>query len=199
MNEKVIITAKAHPILQKSLEERGYEVVYEPGINYELLLGMLDYVVGLIVTTSIKVDAPLINKANSLKWIGRLGSGMELIDLDYAKSKGIQCESSPEGNRNAVGEHALGLLLNLMNRIHQSYDQVKDASYKQNPFGQGSVIFPETRKKIDNCEQNENQDDYVGRMTGQVQHFLNAHKKPWTFNLCTVGLSKWRPKQQTEN
>ncbi len=129
MKEKIIITAKAHPILQKSLEERGYEVFYEPGISYESLLSKLENVVGLIVTTSIKVDAALINKAISLKWIGRLGSGMELIDVDYAQSKGIQCESSPEGNRNAVGEHALGLLLNLMNRIHHSYDQVKSGNW----------------------------------------------------------------------
>jgi D-3-phosphoglycerate dehydrogenase len=129
MKEKVIITAKAHPILQKSLEERGYEVLYKPGISYELLLEILDNVVGLIVTTSIKVDAHLINKANSLKWIGRLGSGMELIDVDYARSKGIKCESSPEGNRNAVGEHALGLLLNLMNRISLSSNQVKNQQW----------------------------------------------------------------------
>jgi D-3-phosphoglycerate dehydrogenase len=125
MKENIIITAKAHPILQQILEERGFDVHYEPGISYESVLGILDEVVGLIVTTSIPVDRFLIDKALSLKWIGRLGSGMELIDVDYARSKGIQCESSPEGNRNAVGEHALGLLLNLMNRIHHSYDQVK--------------------------------------------------------------------------
>ncbi len=129
MKKKIIITAKAHPILQKTFEEKGYDVYYEPGISYETLSGMLDDVVGLIVTTSIPIDRVLIDKARSLKWIGRLGSGMELIDVDYARSKGIQCESSPEGNRNAVGEHALGILLNLMNRINLSSSQVKNGQW----------------------------------------------------------------------
>lgn len=121
----VIITGHAHPVFAERLLQAGYAVVNNPDISREELMNCVQQATGLILTTRIAADKELLERATQLKWIGRLGSGMELIDTNYAASRGITCYSSPEGNRLAVAEHALGMLLSLLHRIASSYQEVQ--------------------------------------------------------------------------
>jgi D-3-phosphoglycerate dehydrogenase len=120
----VLIAAPVHPVLTAGLEAVGYTLIIWEKITRAEALAVVPGCVGIITSTRLQLDKELIDTAPLLGWIGRMGSGMEVIDVPYARSKGIRCVGSPEGNCNAVAEHTLGLLLGLTKRIHWSAGEV---------------------------------------------------------------------------
>lgn len=126
MKKSALITALVHPYIAERLTELGYTVDIKPAINSTDLLQIIDQYEILIITTYTKVDKELIDKATKLKIVGRVGSGMENVDVAYCNSKNIVCVNSPEGNANAVGEHCLAMLLCLMNNIVKANNELKN-------------------------------------------------------------------------
>ena len=84
---------------------------------------------GIIIRSRFPIDKPFLDKATRLKFIGRVGAGLENIDVAYAESKGISLIAAPEGNRNAVGEHALGMLLSLLNKFKKANNEIKNGKW----------------------------------------------------------------------
>jgi D-3-phosphoglycerate dehydrogenase len=121
----VLIAAPVHPVLTQGLETAGYRLINAVEITQASAAEMIKDCIGVVTSTRLQLDRALIDVAPNLRWIGRMGSGLEVMDVAYATSKGIACLSSPEGNMNAVAEHALGLLLGITKRIEHSADEVK--------------------------------------------------------------------------
>jgi D-3-phosphoglycerate dehydrogenase len=97
----------------------------DTALNYDSLLSVIPQYDALVVRSKIIIDRPFLDHARHLRCIGRVGAGMETIDVDYAESLGIRCLNSPEGNRDAVGEHAVGLLLALLCNIARADAEVR--------------------------------------------------------------------------
>ncbi|HVB04307.1 MAG TPA: NAD(P)-dependent oxidoreductase [Chitinophagaceae bacterium] len=129
--KKVLITARVHPYLVDTLTEKGYQVLYQPAISYDELYHIIHGCIGLVVTTRLNIDSHILDNANQLQWVARLGSGMEMIDVDYAARHGIRCVSSPEGNCDAVGEQAIGMLLCVYDNILKSNLELREGVWER--------------------------------------------------------------------
>lgn len=128
-----MITDPVHPLLIEELEGMDYVVDYQPSASQNSVLEVISEYTGLIINSKINADVQLIDRGVRLKFIGRLGAGLEVIDQPYASSKGIKCFNTPEGNCDAVAEHAMGMLLGLMNHISCADAQVKKGQWLREP------------------------------------------------------------------
>ena len=119
-----------HGILQERLSANGYECSKLYSISREeILQGRLSDFSGIVIRSRLTIDARLLAELPSLKWIARSGAGLDNIDVEEAEARGVRVINSPEGNRDAVGEHALGMLLSLMHKIHQGNLSVKGRNW----------------------------------------------------------------------
>jgi len=127
--QKVLIIDSVHPLIREELTANGFQCDYFPEYNRKEFEAIADQYSGIIIRSKIKLDRPFLEKAVHLRFVGRVGAGMENIDVEYAESRGIICLNSPEGSRDAVGEHTLGLLLSLLNRINTADRQVRNGKW----------------------------------------------------------------------
>ncbi|MBI4645599.1 MAG: hydroxyacid dehydrogenase [Bacteroidia bacterium] len=126
LNIKILITDEVHPKLYKLLTAEGFEIFDAVNIPAGKIGDIIFQYHGLIIRSRINITCSLIDKAINLKFIARLGSGLENIDVEYACRKGIVCINSPEASRDAVGERTLGLLLALLNHICKANHEIKN-------------------------------------------------------------------------
>lgn len=120
---RVLFLDTVHPLIQKELENAGF--ICEKWNQHQPIEEIAADYTGFIVRSKIKITKSVLDASPNLKFIGRVGAGLENIDLEYAEEKGIKIFNSPEGNRDAVGEHALGMLLALLNNMLIADPQVR--------------------------------------------------------------------------
>lgn len=123
---KILLADKNHEVLETILVENNFIIDKYWDYSNDELIKILPNYDGIVIRSKFKLTKEILNTCSKLKVIGRVGAGMENIDVDFAKSKNIKCLSAPKGNRNAVGEHALGMLLMLLNNLKKADNEVRN-------------------------------------------------------------------------
>ena len=120
-----MISESIHECIIPMLQQIGYIVDYEPGITREEMIKKMPNYIGIVVRSKTPVDREFIGAGENLKFIARSGAGMDQVDVEFAEKRNIILLNAPEGNRDAVAEHTLGMLLNLTNKLNESDRQVR--------------------------------------------------------------------------
>lgn len=128
---KILHIDQNHPVLWSELSVLGYENTEGYTLTRQEILSIIESYDGVVIRSRILIDRAFINAAKQLKFIARVGAGLDAIDTEYAAEKGVTLISAPEGNSNAVGEHALGLLLNLLNNINRADRQLRQGFWQR--------------------------------------------------------------------
>ncbi|MDW8345363.1 MAG: NAD(P)-dependent oxidoreductase [Bacteroidia bacterium] len=122
---RLLIVDEMHPSLFAMLQARAIHYEYQPHIQRAEILSIIKDFQGLIIRSKTHIDSSFLQHASQLKWIGRAGSGMDLFDLQAISQKNIHVDNAPEGNRDSVAEHTIGMLLALYNKMIQADAQVR--------------------------------------------------------------------------
>ncbi len=130
---KILHLDSNHPLLLKMLRESGFSNEE----NYKSSKSEIEEIIsnyeGIVIRSRFNIDKQFLDAAKNLKFIARVGAGLESIDIEYAEKIGIKLIAAPEGNRNAVGEHALGMLLSLFNNLNKADREVKNGLWNREP------------------------------------------------------------------
>lgn len=126
---KILHLDANHPLLIEQFEALGFQNEEDYTSSKEEIMKKIKNYDGIIIRSRFSLDEAFLKKATNLKFIGRLGAGLENIDTTYARSRDIFLAAAPEGNRNAVGEHTLGMLLSLFNKLHTADQEVRSGTW----------------------------------------------------------------------
>jgi D-3-phosphoglycerate dehydrogenase len=128
---KILHLDSNHPILMQELQDLGFTNHEDYTSSKSEIEEKMHHYQGIVIRSRFKIDKNFLDKATNLQFIARVGAGLESIDCAYAKSKNISLIAAPEGNRNAVGEHTLGMLLSLFNQLNKANNEVKSGKWSR--------------------------------------------------------------------
>ena len=128
---KILHIDSNHPLLWEQLQKAGFHNETDFTSSKQEVEAKIENYHGIVIRSRFKIDKTFLDKAINLQFIARVGAGLESIDCDYATAKGIHLIAAPEGNANAVGEHAIGMLLSLFNNLNKANNEVKSGQWKR--------------------------------------------------------------------